>query len=127
MSVVLVQEKQAKGKLIQYLVHFVSEVLTETTTHMSEMEKIAYVVVITSRKLRHYFEAYKIRLLTKRSLSNIYNNLEASTRIRKWVVELSEYHLSFESRSAIKSQVLANSVVDWTGPIIPSPPTNETI
>jgi hypothetical protein len=81
---------------------------------------------MVSRKLRHNFEAYKIRLLTKRSLSNIYNNPEASSRIRKWAMELLEYHLYFESRSAIKSQVLANFVVDWTGPIIPLSPTNET-
>jgi hypothetical protein len=35
-------------------------------------------------------------------------------------MELSEYHLVFESRSAIKSQVLADFVVDWTGPTHPS-------
>jgi hypothetical protein len=30
---------------------------------MSEMQKIAYVVVMASRKLRHYFEAHKIKML----------------------------------------------------------------
>jgi hypothetical protein len=71
---------------------------------MSEMEKIAYFVVMASRKLKHFLEAEKIRLLTEQSLVDIYNNLEASARIRKWAMELSEYiPPTFESRSAIKS------------------------
>jgi ribonuclease HI len=43
-------------------------------------------------------------------------NREASTRIIKWGVELSKYIVDFERRSAIKSQVLADFVVDWTSP-----------
>jgi hypothetical protein len=35
-------------------------------------------------------------------------------RIAKWAAELSGYHISFEPRTAIKSQVLADFVVDWT-------------
>jgi ribonuclease HI len=41
---------------------------------------------------------------------------EASTRIIKWGVKLSEYIVDLERRSAIKSQVLADFVVDWTSP-----------
>jgi hypothetical protein len=44
---------------------------------MSEMEKIAYVVVMASRKLRQYFEAHKIKVLIEQSLSDIHNNPEA--------------------------------------------------
>jgi hypothetical protein len=41
-------------------------------------------------------------------------NKEASTWIIKWGAELSEYTVDFERRSTIKSQVLADFVVDWT-------------
>jgi hypothetical protein len=37
----------------------------------------------------------------------------------KWAAELSGYHITFEPRTAIKSQVLADFIVDWTGPIWP--------
>jgi ribonuclease HI len=43
-------------------------------------------------------------------------NKEASTRIIKWAAKLPIYTLDFEWRSAIKSQVLADFVVDWTSP-----------
>jgi hypothetical protein len=46
----------------------------------------------------------------------VFANKEASTRIIKWGAELSEYTVDFERRSAIKSQVLADFVVDWTSP-----------
>jgi ribonuclease HI len=42
-------------------------------------------------------------------------NPEASTRIAKWAAELSGYNITFEPRTAIKSQVLADFIVDWTG------------
>jgi ribonuclease HI len=82
---------------------------------MMELEKIAYAVVMASRKLRHYFEAFKVRVTSDRGLGELFRNLEASVRIAKWVVELSEYHITFEPRTAIKSQVLTDFIIDWTG------------
>jgi hypothetical protein len=46
----------------------------------------------------------------------LFANREASTRIIKWGVELSEYIVDFERRSTITLQVLADFVVDWTSP-----------
>jgi hypothetical protein len=46
----------------------------------------------------------------------LFANREASTRIIKWGAELSKYIVDFERRSAIKLQVLADFVVDWTSP-----------
>jgi hypothetical protein len=42
--------------------------------------------------------------------------MEASSRIAKWVMELSEHTIDFGKRSTIKSQVLVDFVVDWTLP-----------
>ena len=97
-------------------VYFVSEVLTPSKCNMTELEKIAYAVVMSLRKLRHYFEAFKVRVTSDRGLGELFRNPEASVRIAKWAAELSGYHISFEPRTAIKSQVLADFVVDWTGP-----------
>jgi hypothetical protein len=72
---------------------------------------------MAARKLRHYFEGHRIRVITNQSLNDLFANKEASTRIIKWGAELSEYTVDFERRSAIKSQVLADFVVDWTSPI----------
>jgi hypothetical protein len=84
---------------------------------LTELEKIAYAVVMASRNLRHYFEAFKVRVTSDRGLGELFRNLKASVRIAKWAAELSGYHITFEPRTAIKSQVLADFIVDWTGPI----------
>jgi hypothetical protein len=71
---------------------------------------------MAARKLRHYFKGHRIRVITNQPLNDLFTNNEASTRIIKWAAELSEYIVDFERRSAIKSQVLADFVVDWTSP-----------
>jgi hypothetical protein len=83
---------------------------------MTELEKISYTVVMPSRKLRHYFEVFKVRVTSDRGLGELFRNPEASVRIAKWAAELSGYHITFEPRTAIKSQVLADFIVDWIGP-----------
>ena len=66
-----------------------------------------YAILITLRKLRHYFEYYKIAVVTEFPLGDILRNQEANGHIIKWVVELS-------SRPTIKSQALANFIAEWT-------------
>jgi hypothetical protein len=115
-SAVLVQEKEEEGKLKQIPVYFASEALSRSKIFYSELEKIAYAVIMAARKLKHYFEGHRIRVITNQPLNDLFANREASTRIIKWGAELSKYIVDFERRSAIKSQVLADFVVDWTSP-----------
>jgi ribonuclease HI len=67
-------------------------------------------------KLRPYFKAHTIRVLTDQLLHNIFRNRDSSRRISKWAMKLSEYVVNFEKRNAIKSQVLADFVAEWTEP-----------
>jgi hypothetical protein len=86
---------------------------------MTELEKISYAVMMASCKLRHYFEAFKIRVTSDRGLGEMLKNPKASARIAKWAAELLGYNITFKPRAAIKSQVLADFIVDWTGPVGP--------
>jgi ribonuclease HI len=116
-SAALVQEQNREGTTRQCPVYYVSEVLTASKCNMTELEKISYAVVMASCKLRHYFEAFKVRVTSDRGLGELVRNPEASVRIAKWAAELSGYHIIFEPRTTIKSQVLADFIVDWTRPI----------
>jgi hypothetical protein len=44
----------------------------------------------------------------------ILHNPNATGNIAKWAAELAEFELDFASRHAIKSQALADFIVDWT-------------
>jgi ribonuclease HI len=115
-SAALVQEQDREGTTWQCPVYYVSEVLTTSKCNMTKLEKISYAVVMASRKLHHYFEAFKVRVTSDRGLGELFRNPEASVQIAKWAAELSGYHITFEPRTAIKSQVLVDFIVDSTGP-----------
>jgi hypothetical protein len=102
-SATLVQEKTREGKTHQCLVYFVSKVLTSSKCNIKELEKIAYMVIMALSKLRHYFEAHKVRVTSDRGLRELLRNPEASAKITKWVAKLSSYNITFEPRTAIKS------------------------
>jgi hypothetical protein len=49
-------------------------------------------------------------------LRALLHNPNATSNIAKWTLELAEFELDFASRHAIKGQVLADFIVDWTPP-----------
>jgi ribonuclease HI len=95
-------------------VYFISEVLHEAKTRHLEVHKLLYTVLIASRKLHHYFQAHMISVVTSYPLRAILCNPNATVNIAKWAVELAEFELDFVPRHAVKSQVLADFIVDWT-------------
>jgi len=92
----------------QIPVYHVSHALAGAEANYPLIEKFAYALVIGSRKLRHYFEAHKILVLTDQPLKNALQKLNALWKLLKWVVKLSRYNLAFEPWRAIKAQALAD-------------------
>jgi ribonuclease HI len=108
--------RSGKAMKQQFPVYFVSEVLTGSKRFYSEMEKNCYAIVMSARKVRHYFEAHTIKVLTNQPLNDIFGNRESSRRISKLSMEHSEHVVHFEKRSAVKSQILADFVAKWMEP-----------
>jgi ribonuclease HI len=79
-------------------------------------------VILTRRKLRHYFESHPVTVVSSFPLGEIIQSREASARIAKWAVELMGETLSFAPRKAIKSQVLADFLAEWTDTQLPTAP-----
>jgi ribonuclease HI len=113
-SAALVQEKQDGQVKKQEPVYFVSEVLSLSKKNYTELEKVLYAVLMPSRKLRHYFQAYHIIVPWSQPLKDIMRNSEATGRIGKWAAELNEFSIDYVHRSSIQSQALADFIADWT-------------
>jgi hypothetical protein len=79
-------------------------------------------VILTWRKLRHYFESHPVTVVSSFPLGEIIQSREALGRIAKWVVELMGETLSFAPRKAIKSQILADFLAAWTDTQLPAAP-----
>jgi hypothetical protein len=80
----LVQEKQDGQAKKQVHVYFISEVLSPSNKNYTELEKVLYVVLMASRKLRHYFQTYYIIVPSSQPLKDIMRNREAIGRVGKW-------------------------------------------
>jgi hypothetical protein len=113
-SAALVQDKLDGQAKKQAPVYFVSEVLSPSKKNYTELEKVLYVVLMASRKLRHYFQAYHIIVPSSQPLKDIMRNRETTGRIGKWAAELNEFTIDYVHRSLIQSQALADFIVDWT-------------
>jgi hypothetical protein len=50
---------------VQWHVYFVSEVLSDSKTHYSQMQKLVYAILITKCKLRCYFDTHPITVVSK--------------------------------------------------------------
>jgi ribonuclease HI len=113
-SATLVQEKLDGQVKKQAPVYFVSEVLSPSKKNYTELEKVIYAVLMASRKLWHYFQAYHIIITSSQPLKDIMRNREATGRIGKWAAELNEFTIDYVHRSSIQSQALADFIADWT-------------
>jgi hypothetical protein len=75
-SVVLVVEREEEGHtlLIQRPVYFISEVLSETKVCYPQIQKLLYAIILTWRKLRHYFEGHPVTVVSSFPLGEIARN-----------------------------------------------------
>jgi hypothetical protein len=69
---------------------------------------------MTTRKLKHYFLAHTVRVVSDRSLARILQSKEATERIAQWAVKIGQYDVEFVPRRAIKSQALTDFIAEWT-------------
>jgi ribonuclease HI len=97
-------------------------VLSETKIRYPQIQKLLYVVILTRRKLRHYFESHPVTVVSSFPLTEIIQCREASGRIAKWTVELMGETISFAPQKAIKSQALADFVAEWVDTQLPTAP-----
>jgi hypothetical protein len=113
-AAIVVERKEGHVYKVQQPVYYISEVLIDSKIQYPHVQKLLYVFIITSRKLRHYIESHKITVIIDFPLGDISHNRDATGRISKWAVELRALNIDFSSRKAIKSQALADFVAEWT-------------
>jgi hypothetical protein len=119
MAIVIERVEEGHALPVQRLVYFISEVLSETKVCYLQIQKLLYAIVLTWRKLRHYFQSHPMTVVSSFPLGEIVQNQEVSGRIAKWTVELMGETLAYAPCKAIKSQVLADFLAEWTDTQLP--------
>jgi hypothetical protein len=101
-AIVVEHNEEGHAFAVQRPMYFVSEVLSESKVRYQAVQKLLYVILITSRNLRHYFDEYKITVITDFPLVDILHNQDTTGCISKWAVELGALSIDFKPRTAIK-------------------------
>ena len=78
------------------------------------MEKLIQALVTAARKLRPYFQAHTIEVPIEYPMKQVLHKPETSGRLMKWALELSEFDIRYKPKNAIKGQVLADFVMEFT-------------
>ena len=99
-------------------VFFVSKSLTDAETRYTHLEQAALALRIAAQKLRPYFQAHSVVVLTDLPLRGMIHKPDLSGRMARWAMELSEYDIQYKPRLAKKRQVLADFLAE-----IPQPST----
>ncbi|KAJ9564345.1 LOW QUALITY PROTEIN: hypothetical protein OSB04_000311 [Centaurea solstitialis] len=115
-SAVLVREEDQRPQPIYY----VSKSFLDAETRYTSMEKLLLGLMTAAKKLRHYFESHHIIVVTNYPLKTVLRKPELTGRLAKWSIYLSGFDIEFKPKTAIKSQVLADFVAEFSPGLEPT-------
>lgn len=76
-------------------IYYISKAMVNPKTRYSKMEQTTLALRCAARKLRPYFQAHQIIVLTNKSLRSILHKPDLSGRMLKWVIKLS-YEIKYQ-------------------------------
>ena len=99
MSVALIREEDKR----HLPVYYVSQAFQGVESKYPRIEKIAFALIVASRKLRQYFQANPVLVMTDQPIKKSMNKPEATGRMVQWAIELSQFDIEYHPRTAIKA------------------------
>ena len=94
--------------------YYTSKILHKSEVRYPKIQKLFYSIIVAAKRLRPYFHAHSIVVLTDQPLKAVLRSPDTSERIAKWTIKLKEFDITFKPRSAMKAQVLADFIVECT-------------
>uniref|UniRef100_A0A2N9G6Z1 RNA-directed DNA polymerase n=1 Tax=Fagus sylvatica TaxID=28930 RepID=A0A2N9G6Z1_FAGSY len=120
----LASNSQAIGALIaqendngvEQPIYYVSRTLKDAESRYSGAERSCLALIYASQRLRHYFLAHKVQLMTKsHPIRSLLQRPVLSGRLAQWLLQLSQYEITAETPTAIKSQAIADLLAQFPG------------
>ena len=95
---------QEDGGGVEQPVYYISRTLKDAETHYPRVEIACLVIVYALQRLRHYFLAYEVWLMTKsHAIKALLQQSSLSGKISQWLLQLSQYNLRMGTPRAVKS------------------------
>nr|GEV11132.1 reverse transcriptase domain-containing protein [Tanacetum cinerariifolium] len=94
----------------QHPVHYVSRKLHDAEQNYAPLEKMALALRHVSRRLRRYFKAHPITVITVQPIKQVLSKADTPGRLAPYSVELAAYNITYEPHSAIKGHILTDFI-----------------
>ncbi|GKA25796.1 reverse transcriptase domain-containing protein [Tanacetum coccineum] len=107
-SAVLMMERETK----QMLIYFVSRALRGPKINYTSMEKIVLALVHASKRLKRYFQAHLIIVITDQPIQQVLSRPEVAGRLQMWSIEFGEYTIHYRPRVLVKGKILADFIFE---------------
>ena len=83
-------------------VYFISRAFQGAEERYPRMEKLAFALITAARKLKPYFQAHTIVVLTDQPLKRAMSSPEAAGRMALWAIELSKFDVQYRPGTAVE-------------------------
>ena len=99
---------------IEQPIYYINHALKDAKTRYPRAKKACLAIVYASQRLRHYFLAYEVWLMTKsHTIKVLLQQPILSDRISQWLLQLSQYDLRMGTPRAVKIQVIVDLLAQF--------------
>ncbi|KAA3473454.1 protein SRG1 [Gossypium australe] len=80
----------------------------------TQIKKLIFSLIVATHKLRLYFQAHPIVVMTSQPIKYILSKADTSERMTKWSIELVEFGVECAPKTIIKGKILVDFIVEFS-------------
>ncbi|XP_070041469.1 uncharacterized protein [Nicotiana tomentosiformis] len=107
----LLAQKNSEGK--ENSLYYLSRIMTPNKLNYLPIEKLCLALVFSIQKLKHYFQAHVVRLVSKANpIKFVMSKPVLSDRLVIWYLQFQQFEILYIPQKAVKGQTLADFLAD---------------
>ncbi|XP_019265385.1 PREDICTED: uncharacterized protein LOC109242945 [Nicotiana attenuata] len=107
----LLAQENSKGK--ENSLYYLSRMMKPNELKYSPIEKLCLALVFSIQKLKHYFQAHVVRLISQENpIKFVMSKHVLSDRLARWYLQFQQFEIVYVPQKAMKGQALADFLAD---------------
>ncbi|XP_060190497.1 uncharacterized protein LOC132619680 [Lycium barbarum] len=107
----LLAQENSEGK--ENSLYYFSRMMTPNKLNYTPIEKLCLVLVFSIQKLKHYFQAHSVNLISiANPIKFVMSKPVLSDRLARWYLQFQQFEITYIPQKAVKGQALADFLAD---------------